>query len=273
MPGVNVFVSYGRSDDPDFVVQLVERLSAAKDVVGQVWWDQTSMESRGQGFLQVIRDNIAVLDRFFLVVGPHAAESMYVQQEWKCAVLFGKVVIPLLRAGGQELVPNEFRALNTIDFRGPFDAAFRKLMDALTQPVAKMGEFLTSLPALPPNFLPQEGDLAHLKARVLKDVFEPVLVSPSQRITVVPAVPGSGKTTLATAFARSAEVRRAFPDGILWLDYPLRRDDDARDREHLLRDLLNRAGRAIDNGWATHTDRQAAQDTLEASGSHTEHRH
>jgi WD40 repeat protein len=263
MPAVNVFISYGRRDDPEFVAKLVGRLSAAKDVVELVWWDQTSMESRGQTFLQVIRDNIAILDRFLLVVGPHAAGSVYVQHEWKHAVEFGKVVIPLLRAAGQELVPNEFQALNAIDFRGPFDAAFQKLMDALRQPVANMGEFLTSVPALPPNFLLREHDLANLKALVLKDVLEPVLVSPLQRITVIPAVPGSGKTTLATAFVRSAEVRRAFPNGILWLGYPLHRDQDMLDRERVLLDLLNRTGRAIDNSWVTHTDRAAAQDTLQ----------
>jgi ABC-type proline/glycine betaine transport system ATPase subunit len=61
--------------------------------------------------------------------------------------------------------------------------------------------------------------LDNVRLRVLNDTSQPALVSGSQRITVIAAVPGLGKSTLATAFARLVEVRRAFPDGIVWLDY------------------------------------------------------
>jgi hypothetical protein len=57
MTTANVFISYARADDEPFVQKLYESLFAATDVVTKVWWDRESMESRGQTFLQVIRDN------------------------------------------------------------------------------------------------------------------------------------------------------------------------------------------------------------------------
>lgn len=266
MARANVFISYARSDDPEFVDRLEKRLTAATDVVGRVWRDLSSMESRGQTFLQVIGDSIAELDWVLLVVGPKAKESAYVQREWREAIRFGKVVLPLLRIGDQDLVPSEFRSQDTIDFRGAFDAAFDKLLTNLRKGVAPVGRFLTAVPALPPNFLLRESDLNDLEARVLDDLHEPVLAGPSQRVTIIPAVPGSGKTTLATAFVRSASVRRAFPEGIVWLDYPLRADaDSGEQRAQVLLGLLNRAGAALDPGWRTQTDFSAARNALHAS--------
>lgn len=82
--GTSLFISYARSDDEPFV----KRLQA--DLVAQgfnVWWNRVAMESRGQTFLQEIRDAITTVDRVLLVIGPRAVQSDYVRTEWEKVLL------------------------------------------------------------------------------------------------------------------------------------------------------------------------------------------
>ena len=104
-----IFLSYGRGDDEPFVWRLYEGLTARGF---DVWFDRVSMPSRRLTFHQEIRDAVAARDRLVLVVGPHAAASDYVRQEWKFAWFEAdKVVTPILRLGDYLLAIDELTKL------------------------------------------------------------------------------------------------------------------------------------------------------------------
>ena len=100
----SIFLSYARGDDGEpfdpatsFVARLHRDLTAAGF---DVWFDRVSMPSRSLTFHQEIRDAVAACDRLVLVVGPKAAESLYVRQEWQFAYFEAeKIVTPILRCG------------------------------------------------------------------------------------------------------------------------------------------------------------------------------
>jgi hypothetical protein len=54
----------------------------------EVWLDRIVMPSRGLTFHQEIQDAVATRERLVLVVGPTAALSDYVRQEWQFALWF-----------------------------------------------------------------------------------------------------------------------------------------------------------------------------------------
>jgi hypothetical protein len=108
------FISYARADDEPFVKKLYEDLTASGR---KVWWDREKMESRGRVFLQEIRDAISESDRVLLVVGSAAIKSDYVRAEWEHALLFSKVVVPILRIGESKDIPSEIPKVHRVDFR------------------------------------------------------------------------------------------------------------------------------------------------------------
>ena len=83
-----------------------------------------AMPSRGLTFHQEIQDAVAARERLVLVVGPNAALSGYVQQEWQFALPADKAVTPILRQGDYPLVPDELKLLHGEDFRDDAKHAF-----------------------------------------------------------------------------------------------------------------------------------------------------
>ena len=73
------------------------------------------------------------------------------------------------------------------------------------------------MPTPPPHYLPRPTELQRLRASVMSDLVAPVVVAPQGRVTVLQGMGGAGKSVLAAAFAASSEVRRAFPEGIVWV--------------------------------------------------------
>jgi WD40 repeat protein len=213
---ISVFISYARADDEPFVKRLYDDLSA--NGFG-VWWDRSAMESRGRSFLQELRDAIEQVDRVLAVIGPAAVKSDYVRAEWEHARIFAKSLIPVLRLGTYALVPEHFSHLHGPDFRDDahYADALRELERLLAAPVPPLAPMLSTIPALPPHFVPRLDDLSRLHSAVLADIERPVVVAPPQQVTAVVAMGGAGKSVLASAFARSTETRRAFGDGVLWL--------------------------------------------------------
>jgi hypothetical protein len=217
-PEHRVFLSYARADDEAFVGQLHQDL--VERGVG-VWWDRKAMESRGRSFLQELRDAIEAAERVIAVIGPHAIQSAYVLAEWEHALLFCKGILPIIRLGERELIPPELirLRLHCVDFRQkrPYAEALDELVALLAEPVPPLGAFLTVVPALPPHFLPRRAELTRLGEAVLADVQRPVVMTSEQQTTALIGMGGAGKSALAAAFARAAESRRAFADGIVWL--------------------------------------------------------
>jgi WD40 repeat protein len=211
----HVFISYGRQDDESFVQQLRRKLQAAGI---DVWWDRASMESRGRSFLQELRDAIAACDRLLLVVGPEAVVSEYVESEWRAALEYCRVVVPILRLGSHDLLPPELAKLHCPDFRNrrSHRAALDELLRILRAPVPALAA-LHGVDELPPHFVQRPADLEQVASVVLADVRQPTVIVSVEKTAALQGMGGTGKSVLAAAFARACDTRRSFGDGIIWL--------------------------------------------------------
>jgi WD40 repeat protein len=217
-----IFISYARNPDEAFAKQLYQDL---KQNGFSVWWDRESMESRGRTFLQELRDAIAECDRLIAVIGPTALKSQYVQSEWDHALLFSKAVVPILRDGDFNQVPSDFSKFHCVDFRivRNYDDAFAELLRILAEPVASLAPIRTT-PSLPPHFMPRRDEIARLRKVVLADIDRPEVITSAKQVTAIIGMGGMGKSVLATALARSADIRRSFVDGIIWLSIGIKPD-------------------------------------------------
>jgi WD40 repeat protein len=212
----DAFLSYARGDDEPFVKRLCQDLTARGF---QIWWDRKDMPNRGLTFLQEIRDSIDQSERLIAVAGPRALTSEYVRAEWEHARLFSKGVIAIPRLSAYEQIPAELSKFHGPDFRDDsrYETALDELSRLLRVAVKPLGP-LRGVPALPAYFLPRQEALTALHDRVLADIERPVVVAPKDRVTALLGLPGAGKSVVAAAFARTADVRRAFSDdGIIWI--------------------------------------------------------
>lgn len=213
----SLFLSYARGDDTTFVERLYHDLTRRGF---KVWWDRVSMPGRGLTFLHEIRDAIDAHDRFLLVLGPSATTSDYVSAEWQHAATYGKPVSIILRTGDYPLIPAELKLLHAEDFRGDtqYDVRLENLVRQLSESVAPMGR-LIGVPGLPRYVLPRSERLQSLKKAVLADLQRPVVVTGAAARVGVQGMGGIGKSVLANLLARDTGVRRAFPDGIVWVPF------------------------------------------------------
>jgi hypothetical protein len=211
----DVFLSYARGDDEAFVKRLHKDLTSRGF---DVWWDRVSMPSRALTFLQEVRDAVDKASRLVIVIGPNAVKSDYVRAEWKHALNFSKVVIPILRQGGYERLPEELSRLHSPDFRARrgYDEALTELLRILAVPVQPLAT-LFDVPALPPHLNRRTEDVEYLTALVLADVTRATVITSSTQTITLQGMGGVGKSVLATIFARDAGTRRAFRDGVIWL--------------------------------------------------------
>lgn len=211
-----VFISYARNDDEPFVKQLYEDLTKKNF---RRWWDRKSMESRGRSFLQEIRDAIENADRLVAVIGPNAVASDYVLSEWEHALLFCKSVVPILRQGDYNLIPENFSKFHCLDFRPnrPYKNALEEIVRILCETVPVLGPFLTMVPSLPPHFLPRSKEITEIGDVILADVQRPMVITSFNQATAIQGMGGTGKSVIAAALARTADTRKAFTDGIIWL--------------------------------------------------------
>jgi NB-ARC domain/TIR domain len=224
-----VFLSYARGDDEPFVAKLHAHLASCGF---DVWFDRVSMPSRGLTFLNEIRDTINGRDRFILILGPMAVISDYVIAEWRHAITYGKAVTPILRLGDYNVVPDELKLLHVEDFRNDnqYSVHFEVLCRQLSEPVPRMGK-LIGVPSLPPHLLSSKARVESLKDALLADLRRPeVLTGPAAQIGLH-GMGGIGKSVLANLLVRDPEVRRAFPNGIVWVPISIGPDLRALQRQ------------------------------------------
>ncbi|HKG61314.1 MAG TPA: TIR domain-containing protein [Pyrinomonadaceae bacterium] len=206
------FLSYARGDDEAFVSKLHH------DLISQgfdIWFDRTSMNTREE-FLTQVRQAIDQYDRLVIVIGPKALTSDYIAAEWQHALISGKAITPVLRIGEYVDLPDKLQPYHILDVRDDarYEAALAEFVRLVTTPLKPLGQ-LFDVPPLPPSFVARPELMRELTDALLGDVHEPKAVVP---VTVgINGLGGIGKTILAAAFARTPEVRRAFPDGVFWL--------------------------------------------------------
>jgi WD40 repeat protein len=212
----DAFLSYARSDDEPFVRQLYGDLT--RDGF-KVWFDRECMPNRALTFLQEIRDAVEKCHRLLAVIGPGAVRSNYVLSEWQHALLFAKGVVPLLRLGDFDVLPEDLSRLHCVDSRAsrPYDQTLAEVVRLLKEPIPPLGPLLTQVPSLPPHFQPRRGDLERLAASVLDDVQRPTVITSPRQVSALQGMGGIGKSVLAAAFARATATRRSCTDGVVWL--------------------------------------------------------
>lgn len=220
---IRVYLSYARSDDnPDFndpQKSFVRLLYNTLTEAGfNVWWDRESMPSRGLAFTQEIEQAIRQCDRFLLVVGPGSVASAYVRAEWQLALEQCKPIIPVLRAGDYQLIPNELLNLNAIDARPSRDEVMVVAdIVRLLQNDAPIGR-MVGVPSLPRAYITRDELFQQARDALLRDAISPLIIQTAQKAIVVSGMGGVGKSTLAAALAHDCQVRRNFPDGIIWIE-------------------------------------------------------
>jgi WD40 repeat protein len=201
----------------------------------EVWFDRVSMPSRALTFHQEIRDAVAACDRLVLVVGPKAAESLYVRQEWQFAYFEAeKIVTPILRCGDYSNVPDELKLLHCEDFRddGQYDFHLKNLIRQLVEPAPALGK-LIGVPSLPPHFLSRTDRPTALRDALRADLDRPVVITGAAARVGMHGMGGIGKSVLAATLSRDRKVREAFPDGIVWVGLgPLPTVADLQRRVH-----------------------------------------
>lgn len=209
-----LFLSYARDDDEPFVQRLHGDLASRGFTV---WWDRVSMPSRRLTFHQEIRDVVAQCDRLVLVLGPEAVTSDYVQQEWQFADKAGKIVTPILRRGGYDIVPPELH-VHCEDFREEerYDFHLDQLVRQLSETPPRLGK-LIAVPSLPPQYVERADRLRELCDALRVDLERPVVVSGSAARVGLHGMGGIGKSVLAASVANDRKIREAFPDGIVWV--------------------------------------------------------
>ena len=214
----SVFISYARADDELFAKRLYEDLTKEGF---DVWWDRESLHSISLTFHQQIKDAIREkIDRLIYIAGPKASVSDYVREEWKSALEFDKPVISIVRMGDYDIVPGELSLLHCEDFRddSTYSDQLKKLISNLRRPEPPLGH-LFAVPSLPKHFMGRTEFLHRIKDAVQVDLQNPIVITGAASRVGVQGMGGIGKSVLAAAVARDREVRRAYPDGIIWISF------------------------------------------------------
>ncbi|MEO1166898.1 MAG: toll/interleukin-1 receptor domain-containing protein, partial [Chloroflexota bacterium] len=144
-----IFLSYARKDDhPDYndpAKSFMRRLYDALKDDYDVWWDRESMPSRALTFLDEIQEAIEKSSRLILVVGDAIHDSDYVKAEWQFALSRCIPVIPILRKGNRQTVPDVLRQVHTPKFLDDdaFDEQIAELKRILTDNKVPSGALLS----------------------------------------------------------------------------------------------------------------------------------
>ena len=217
----SLFFSYATQDDPDFVKRLYHDLRQENF---NVWQDVYSMPANGMPFTTEIRKAIDQCERLLLVLGPKALASSYVSDEWQYAHNTGKPIIPIIRVGDktlhfQELLPDKLRLLSSHDFRddNQYDAQFKLLLNQLLIPTCPLAKFLNKIPELPFGLCTRTQDIECIKSLLLASINQSVDTTSTPRYIGIHGMGGIGKSVLANQLIRDSEIRRNFPDGIIWV--------------------------------------------------------
>ena len=220
-----IFISYARADhadegrDPDCFVQKLYRALQAEGFIP--WLDHHDMPSRGTPFPDELKLAIQQSERFLAVCGPAYPGAEWARAERDHAHELCLAITPVLIAGDyKDSLPDEDDLLPAIDMRAGFEQTWPDLLERLKEPAAVPGELIdpaSTMPELNPDDLSRPAIFEQVKHALRADQTDPVTISGTRALTAMIAAGGIGKTTLAAQIATDCEVRRGFPDGVVWM--------------------------------------------------------
>ena len=142
-----IFLSYSREDDETFAKRLYDDLS---DQGFEVWWDRTTLPNQRLTFAQEIFDAIENSDSLVFIVSPKSISSEHTTAELKHALQIGIMVIPILRKGDFDILPEELKRFQTTDFRRDkdYELRFKELVILLSESTPLLGPPMKSIPIL-----------------------------------------------------------------------------------------------------------------------------
>ncbi len=220
----DVFFSYARKDAVrcNLVKDMYERMTGAGL---DVWMDVNRMSAENCSFSEEIATAIRCSDKVLLFVGSDVPASAYVQSEIKYAQQVGCKIYPILYSVKPEdmdrkfeLVPKRYTKKNIYDFTTTTDdnareALITKVIESISTPVV-FGKLSSNFKGLPPDYIPRNDYIVSMEDHY----FSNSIGVSNETVGGFIGRPGIGKSVMANAFCRDAEIRSQFSDGILWLD-------------------------------------------------------
>jgi len=224
-----IFLSYGRGDNPDMVRQVAEALNSQSTC--RAWYDKLDLPAVTQ-FTDEIATAIENSEYLVLFIGNHSLDSVWCEREWRHALNHCIPIIPVLAKGtwgdiGEKL-PKRIRNINGVDgVVLPIEKVISEIMRLTSVQPDPLCD-VRFAKALPTYYIPRDTYLDAMKHvigigdRTAKD---------ATKMAGYVGVGGIGKTTLANALAQDCESRRTF-DYIFWLT--LGENTTANDANRLL---------------------------------------
>ena len=215
----HIFLSYAWGDDQPFVEQLRQDLIAAGF---RVWRDVEDLPSRGNALRLELREALDGANRFVPVVGPAAVASGNVRLEWAYARDRCLPTTPVLRLGDESALPPEFRRPLYFDFRAgrpdyEYKTRLAALIARLKEPPRHPGPLHGAFRLLPDGVIPRaQGERL---AELLRPGETARAITGRAVAGTLVAPGGVGKSVLALMFMLDCDTRRAFPDGLFWLEF------------------------------------------------------
>lgn len=222
---LNLFLVGAWRDDSQFTTRLRDDLKAQRFTLVGPSSESFSSRSSEAAFIQEVDDAIRDCDSLIMVVSPKTVNSNYAQHEWRQAVELSKRIFPLLRMGDWSLVPDELKLLQCEDFRDDarYEIQLARFSKILRRPEPELAA-LVGVPNLPSGFVPRPELVSRVKHLLLADLQRPVVVTGAAARVGIHGLGGIGKSVLAAALARDQDLRRAFPDGIIWVSVSQQQD-------------------------------------------------
>nr|MDJ0705393.1 NB-ARC domain-containing protein [Leptolyngbyaceae cyanobacterium MO_188.B28] len=246
-PPLNLFISYCHRDE-DLKEELEVHLASLKREGSIKPWQDRNIEA-GEEWDSEIRKALEAAQIILLLITPRFLSSRYCfDEETKRAMERHKEgsvrVIPIIMKPSDwktspfsklQVLPKDGKPVNRWDDQ---DEALLDVVSGLRRVIKSLRDkpsvafssksggksgrpspppISPNVPKLPPHFLPREADLEALKAKVLTGRSQTIAVTGARKAASIQGMGGIGKSVLASAIARDAEIQQAFPDGVFWV--------------------------------------------------------
>ncbi|MGD0012965.1 MAG: NB-ARC domain-containing protein [Bryobacteraceae bacterium] len=215
--GINVFISYARSDG----VQLAQRLHQDLSSEGFDVWLDTQGVASGKSWTEAVERAIDGCQVALALLTPGSYVSEICRAEQLRALRKGKRVIPLLgRLDAERPLHLEARQYRDFTEDSCYARRFEELLGDISSGAGVTLEEMYRVTRITyvtaPPFIANYVDRPEA-VKSLRDALFAERGRVPVALTAVAGMGGIGKTVLAQALVRDEVVRQAFPDGIVWL--------------------------------------------------------